>query len=273
MALSTAEKNRLKIRYGSWALITGASSGIGKELAERLAESGLNVCIVARRKAALDEFASVLRSKYRIEVLVVEADLSQQRGIDDTLQAARMLDVGLLVASAGFGTSGLFVENSIDDEQQMLAVNCTALLALTHHFSRIFKARKKGGIILLSSLVAFQGVPYSAHYAATKAYVQSLAEGLYHELKPFGVDVLAAAPGPVSSGFAEVADMKMSMALKPSDVGIPILKALGRTSTVLPGFLSKLLVYSLSTAPRWGKVRLMQLIMGGMTEHQRKHKQ
>jgi short-subunit dehydrogenase len=270
MALSTTEKNRLKTRYGAWALITGASSGIGKELAERLAESGLNVCIVARRKTALDELASTLRSKYRVEVLVVEADLSQQTGIDATLQAIQTLDVGLLAASAGFGTSGLFIENSIDDEQQMLAVNCTALLALTHHFSRIFKARKKGGIILLSSLVAFQGVPYSAHYAATKAYVQSLAEGLYHELKPFGVDVLAAAPGPVSSGFAEVANMQMSMSLKPSDVGIPILKALGRTSTVLPGFLSKLLVYSLSTAPRWGKVRIMQLIMGGMTEHQRK---
>jgi uncharacterized protein len=270
MALSTAEKNRLKTRYGSWALITGASSGIGKELAERLAESGLNVCIVARRKAALDNLAAALRSQYRVEVVAVEADLSQQAGIDAVLQASQTLDVGLLVASAGIGTSGFFTQNTLADEQQMLAVNCNALLALTHHFSRIFQARKKGGIILLSSLVAFQGVPYSANYAATKAYVQSLAEGLYHELKPFGVDVLAAAPGPVSSGFAEIAHMQMSMSLKPSDVGIPILKALGRTSTVLPGFLSKFLIYSLSTAPRWGKVRLMQIIMGGMTEHQRK---
>ncbi|MFY8000540.1 MAG: SDR family NAD(P)-dependent oxidoreductase [Candidatus Kapaibacteriota bacterium] len=271
MALSTAEKNRLKTRYGAWALITGASSGIGKELAERIAESGLNLCIVARRKDALDELASAMRSKYYVEVVVVEADLSQQAGIDAVLKASQTLDIGLLVASAGFGTSGLFVENRIKEEQQMLAVNCTALFALTHHFSRIFQARKKGGIILLSSLLAFQGVPYSAHYAATKAYVQSLAEGLYHELKPFGVDVLAAAPGPVSSSFAEVADMQMSMVAKPSDIGIPILKALGRASTVLPGFLSKFLAYSLSTAPRWGKVRFMQFIMGGMTEHQRKH--
>ncbi|MCU0425458.1 MAG: SDR family oxidoreductase [Candidatus Kapabacteria bacterium] len=270
MALSTAEKNRLKNRYGSWALITGASSGIGRELAERLAEAGLNLCIAARRKDALDALASSLRTQYRVEVLVVEADLGTPEGIEHVLKSAQTLDIGLLVASAGFGTSGLFVENSIEEEQQMLAVNCTALLALTHHYSRKFKARKKGGIILLSSLVAFQGVPYSANYAATKAYVQSLAEGLYHELKPFGVDILAAAPGPVSSGFADVANMQMSMSLKPSDVGVPILKALGRTSTVLPGFLSKFLVYSLSTAPRWGKVRIMQLIMGGMTEHQRK---
>jgi short-subunit dehydrogenase len=113
MALSTAEKNRLKTRYGAWALITGASSGIGKELAERIAESGLNLCIVARRKDALDELASAMRSKYYVEVVVVEADLSQQAGIDAVLKASQTLDIGLLVASAGFGTSGLFVENRI----------------------------------------------------------------------------------------------------------------------------------------------------------------
>lgn len=271
MKLSTAENQRLRTRYGSWALVTGASSGIGKEIAERLAEAGLNLCIVARRKTALEEFATLLRTNYRVEVLVIEADLSETSGNETVLNAIQNLDVGLLVASAGFGTSGFFADNTLDEEQQMLAVNCASLLALTHHCSRVFKARKKGGIILLSSLVAFQGVPYSAHYAATKAYVQSLAEALYHELKPFGVDVLAAAPGPVSSGFADVAKMQMSMSLQPSDVGTPILKALGRTSTVLPGFLSKLLVYSLRTAPRPLKVRIMQLIMGGMTEHQRKN--
>jgi hypothetical protein len=270
MQLSITDKTRLKARYGSWALITGASSGIGKELAERLAESGLNLLIVARRKALLDELALEMRKKYGVEVVIVEADISLPDGIDEVLHVARTLDVGLLVASAGFGTSGLFAESSLQEELQMVQVNCSALLALTHHYSKVFRNRNRGGIILLSSMVAFQGVPYSANYAATKAYVQSLAEALYHELKPFGVDVLAAAPGPVESGFSGVADMKMSMALKPSDVGVPILKALGKTSTVLPGFLTKFLVYSLRTVPRWGKVRIMQLVMGGMTEHQRK---
>jgi short-subunit dehydrogenase len=118
--------------------------------------------------------------------------------------------------------------------------------------------------------VAFQGVPYSANYAATKAYIQSLAEALHVELKPYGVDVLAAAPGPVNSEFASRANMKMGNVLKPEDVGIPILKALGRKSTVLPGTLSKVLVYSLRTLPRWAKVRAMKVVMGGMTKHQRK---
>jgi short-subunit dehydrogenase len=121
-------------------------------------------------------------------------------------------------------------------------------------------------------MVAFQGVPYSANYAATKAYVQSLAEALAIELKPSGVDVLAAAPGPVSSGFEQRANMKMYMSLKPLDVGVPILKALGRKSTVLPGLLTKLLIYSLRTIPRWGKVKIMKMVMDGMTKHQRQYK-
>jgi short-subunit dehydrogenase len=97
----------------------------------------------------------------------------------------------------------------------MIRVNCQALLALAYQFGKQFSANKRGGIILLSSLVAFQGVPYSANYAATKAYVQSLAEGLARELKPTGVDVLAAAPGPVRSGFAKRANMQMGMSLTP----------------------------------------------------------
>jgi short-subunit dehydrogenase len=269
MSLSTAEKTRLKTRYGSWAIVTGASSGIGKELAERLGEAGLNVLLVARRRELLEHLAQTIEAQYHVQTQIVEADLSHQAGVQAVTGAAQTLDVGLLVASAGFGTSGLFTGAPLEEELKMLNVNCSALLALTYHFTNVFKQRKRGGIILLSSLVAFQGVPFSAHYAATKAYVQSLAEALHVELKPFGVDVLAAAPGPVETGFSEVADIKMSMALPPADVGVPILKALGRTMTVLPGGLTKLLTYSLHTAPRRLRVRIMRGIMGGMTEHQR----
>jgi hypothetical protein len=151
----------------------------------------------------------------------------------------------------------------------MLRVNSEALLKLTHYYSQLFSRQKHGGIILLSSIVSFQGVPYAANYAASKAYVQSLGEALAIELKPYGVDVLAAAPAPVVSGFGDRANMEMGKALTPQQIGVPILKALGRRSTVLPGFLSKLLTYSLRTVPRWGKVRIMKIVMGGMTKHQR----
>ena len=121
----------------------------------------------------------------------------------------------------------------------------------------------------MSSIVAFQGVPYAANYAASKAYVQTLGEALAIELKPQGVDVLCAAPGPVDSGFGQRSNMVMGTALHPSEIGVPILKALGRKSLVFPGRLTKILVYALKPIPRWGMVRIMQMVMGGFTKHQR----
>jgi short-subunit dehydrogenase len=269
MAFSQSEINRLKNNYGSRALITGASSGIGLELAERLAEAGFSLILNSRRVEELEKVKKLLHLKYNTAVVLVPADVSTQEGINDVIKAAEAIDVGLFIASAGFGTSGEFIKSAIDEELNMLRVNCEGLLKLTHHFAREFAKKKRGGIILMSSMVAFQGVPFAAHYAATKAYVQSFAEALAIELKPYGVDVLAAAPGPVKSGFRSRANMKMDMALTPEQIGAPILKALGRKTTVLPGFLTKLLVYSLRTVPRWGKVRIMKLVMGGMTQHQR----
>ena len=119
----------------------------------------------------------------------------------------------------------------------------------------------------MSSLLAFQGVPGAANYAATKAYVQSLAEGLRLELSPLGVDVVSSAPGPIRSGFAKRADMKMSMAGTPASVAQGTLDALGRAGTVRPGFLSKVLGFALAFLPRWGRVRMMGLVMAGMTQH------
>ena len=269
MKLSNSEKNRLKIKYGQWAIVTGASSGIGLELAERLAEAGLNLVVNARRENELEKLAQKLKNKNAIQVKIIASDMATAEGVQQVITETQGLNIGLLAVSAGFGTSGLFLNTHIADEINMLRVNCEALLALTYHFAQVFAQQKRGGIILMSSLVGFQGVPYSANYAATKAYVQSLAEALHVELKPYGVDVLAAAPGPVKSGFESRANMKMSMSLTPEQVGIPILKALGRTGTVLPGFLTKFLIYSLRTVPRWGKVLIMKMVMGGMTAHQK----
>lgn len=269
MKLSISEKKRLIEKYGNWAVITGASSGIGLELAYCLADAGFNLVINARDVNKLHEVEKILKSLYKVEVKVIAADASQHDSIDKITTETSPLNIGLLIVSAGYGTSGLFINSSLPSEINMLRVNCEALLSLTHYFSQKFAQQSRGGIILMSSMVAFQGVPYSANYAATKAYVQSLAEALAVELKPYNVDVLAAAPGPVSSGFEERANMKMSMSLKPSDIGVPILKALGRKTTVLPGLLTKILVYSLRTVPRWGKIKIMQKVMGGMTRHQR----
>jgi short-subunit dehydrogenase len=269
MKLATKEKNRLKLKYGDWAVVTGASSGIGLEISKLLASAGFNLVINARNLEKLDQIKSELESKYAIQVNTIATDVASEGSFKTITDLVQDLNVGLLVVSAGFGTTGLFISGEIEEEKNMLRVNCEALLDITFHFSRLFAKQKRGGIILLSSMVAFQGVPYSANYAATKAYVQSLGEALAVELEPYGVDVLAAAPGPVRSGFADRANMKMSMSLGTEEVGVPILKALGRKNTVLPGFLTKFLVYSLMMVPRWAKVRIMQKVMGGMTAHQR----
>lgn len=123
----------------------------------------------------------------------------------------------------------------------MLQVNCRAVMAMTLAMSRRMRARGRGGIVLRGSLVGFQGVPQAAHYAATKAYVQSLAEGLGRELSPAGVEVLSSAPGPVASGFGAVANMRITNWVRATTVARETLDALGRKRTVRPGLLSKVL--------------------------------
>jgi short-subunit dehydrogenase len=265
--LSAPLSRRLKEKYGPWAVITGASSGIGHAFAIGLGAAGLNLVLVARRREALEKLAGDLQSRFGVAARVIAADLAHETGIDTVQTGTHDLDVGLLVASAGFGTSGPFLDGALAQELEMLQVNCGALVALSQHFGQRFAARGRGGLVLMSSIVGLQGTPYAAHYAATKAYVQALGEALHVELAPLGVDVIASAPGPVNSGFAARAGQRMGAALEPVDVVEPTLKALGRRATVLPGLLTKLLVYSLALLPRQLRVRIMGRVMHGMTRH------
>jgi uncharacterized protein len=266
-AHSAMRSHETRQRYGPWAVVTGASDGIGRAFADCLAEMGLNLVLVARRQQVLSDLANQLTRSHGVDTVVVATDLGKRAGIDDLIARTQSLDVGLLVAAAGFGTSGRFVQAVLETELDMIDVNCRAVAALSHHFGLRFAQQKRGGIILLSSIVAFQGVPRAANYAATKAYVQSLAEGLRVELLPCGVDVLSSAPGPVQTGFAKRADMELGAAAMPAVVARASLAALRGAGTVRPGLLSKLLGWSLALLPRWARVRVMATIMGGMTKH------
>lgn len=261
-------QRRTSERYGPWAVVTGASDGIGREFASRLAASGVDLVLVARRAEMLATLARELEVQHGIRTVAVAADLATSAGVHEVIARSEPLEVALLVAAAGFGTSGAFVDGDVVNELAMIDVNCRAVAALTHHFGARFAARRRGGLVLLSSLVAFQGVPRAANYAATKAYVQTLAEGLAHELRPFGVDVIACAPGPIRSGFGQRANMTMGLAQTPAAVAQATLDTLGKQGTVRPGWLSKLLELSLALLPRWGRVRMMGIVMGGMTKHQ-----
>lgn len=262
-------RDRLRTRYGPRALVTGASSGIGREIAVQLAEAGFDLVLVARRETALLELAAELTGRHGVDVQVLPIDLARTDGVDELIAATDGVDLGLYVAAAGFGTSGPFLRALPVREREMLRLNCEAVLTTSQVFGKRFADRGRGGIVLMSSIVGFQGLPNAAHYAATKAYVQTLAEALYVELRPHGVDVLAAAPGPTRSGFADRAEMTMGRALSSAAVARGTLDALGRRPTALPGLLSRVLKDSLAPLPRRARVRIMGSVMAGMTDHQR----
>lgn len=255
-------------RYGPWAVVTGASDGIGQAFARHLAAKGLNLALVARRGERLAALERELAQAHGVTCLPVALDLSLADAPQALAETMSGYDVGLLVAAAGYGTSGPFLDGDIGQELEMIDVNCRAVAALTHLFGKRLAARGKGGIILLSSLVAFQGVPRAANYAATKAYVQVLAEGLRQELSRMGIDVAAIAPGPVRSGFGARAGMTMGMAGTPDVVAAASLSKLGRKGTIRPGFVSTLLESALAPLPRRGRTMILQRVMAGMTSHQ-----
>ena len=265
--MNLKHREQFQSRYGKWAVVTGASSGIGRAMVNEIAAKGLNLVLVARRQSELEQVAKYVSARYGVEARVLAGDLASTKTLTHIETETKDLDIGLLVAAAGFGTAGDFLNANLEAELAMLDVNCRAVMQLSLHFGKRLAERGRGGLILFGSLVGYQGTPHAAHYAATKAYVQSLAEALHVELAPKGVDVLSSAPGPVNSGFAMRADMKMGAAEKPETVAKATLNALGKNMTVTPGALSKLLTWSLMTAPRGLRVRIMGKIMGGMTQH------
>ncbi|RTL17267.1 MAG: SDR family NAD(P)-dependent oxidoreductase [Burkholderiales bacterium] len=252
-------------RYGPWAIVTGASDGLGAAFAAELAAQGLNLVLCARRAERLEALAADLRQRHGIEARCIALDLGDA-ALQERLHAfCEPLDIGLLVAAAGFGSAGPWLASDPAEDAAMLAVNCGAVLAQSRWLAPRLARRGRGGLLLLSSIVAFQGCPGSAHYAATKAWVQTLAEGLRAELAPAGVDVLAVAPGPVASGFGARAGMDLANATPPAVVAAAALQALPGGGTSRPGAMAKLLGWSLATAPRPLRVRLMGRIMAGLT--------
>jgi uncharacterized protein len=256
--------SELKRRFGPTAVVTGASDGIGRAFAIRLAEHGYDLILVARRESALQELALDLESRFGAQVRVVASDLSDPSAVADLLTLTEDTPVGLVVAAAGFGSIGPFLDQDMASEINMVDLNCRSVVALSYGFGQRMSASKRGGIVLFGSLVGFNGAPLSATYAATKGFVQSFAEGIAAEMRPHGVSVLSVAPGPVGTGFAARAGMQMGQAATPEMVARSALAALGRQTTVRPGFLAKFLGWSLAMLPRWGRVRVMGIIMKGM---------
>ena len=234
--------NKFIEKYGTWAIITGASSGIGVEFANQIAAKGLNVVLVARRKQLLESLAKQLVEKYAIQCRVVEADLSVENFQFDILDATKDLEIGLLVNNAGMNCEGDFYRGSLDRNLQMLNLNTKAPFVLAYEFGKQFISRKKGGIIFTSSISAFNAHPYLSHYAATKAYILSLAESMNYEFKDKNVDVLAVCPGMTKSEMTK--GMKEGpMLMEAAPVVKLAIDNLGKEAYVVPGFINKTQVF------------------------------
>lgn len=252
-------------KYGPWAVITGATAGIGRALTLQVAESGVNIVAVARRQPRLDELAHELRSRFGVQVLSVQADLRDPAAIETITKATEGLDIGLLIPNAGAEMSGSFVTSNGEDHVRLAQLNAVAPMQLAHYYGGHMAARGRGGIMFVSSLFGYQGVPFVAHYAATKAYILSLGEALHVELKPHGVDVLVLSPGLTSTEMTANMSIDFSklpmIPQRPDQVAIVGWHALGKKATVVSGFMNKIMAWENRLLPRAAPVALLGFLL------------
>lgn len=238
-------KSALITTHGPWALVTGASSGIGTEFARQLAGKGFHLVLVARRLELLETLAKELTSAHQIEVRCLKIDLSDADAAGQIIQACEELEIGLIVNNAGSGVPGDFSESDPLEEKKLLHLNCLTPMALTRGLLPGLLARNKGGVIFVSSLMGFQGVPYMANYSATKGFLLNLGEALHHELRDKGIDVLVLAPGATNTPGKDLHPVDYSKLpiqwMSPERVVEAALKGLARRKTlVIPGWKNHL---------------------------------
>ena len=246
-------------KYGSWALIAGASEGIGAAFSEALAQRGLNLILIARRKNPLSALAQSLRTRHEIEVVECALDLGNMTSVRDFISSLDKT-VGLLVYNAAYSPIGYFKDVPYSDLENILSVNIQTPLYMIKALSDSMIEQGKGGVILMSSLSGLQGSPKIATYAASKSFNNILAEGLWHELKDFNIDVLASVAGAVRTpGYMTSANEKDAPGtLDPDEVVEETLAALGSSPSVTPGSFNRFAQFIMSRVlPRKRAIRIM----------------
>ncbi|MDD4778329.1 MAG: SDR family oxidoreductase [Fermentimonas sp.] len=253
------------------ALITGASKGIGRELAHLFAKDGCNLVLAARSAKELDSLKVQLEEKYKVTVHTSIKDLSQPESAQtlfDELKAADV-DIDYLVNNAGFGDYGTFAETEWDTYEKMISLNVTTLTHLCHLFIRDIRGRKHGRILNISSTAAFQPGPMMAVYFASKAFVLNFSEAIGHELRKDNITVTTLCPGPTSTNFGEVSGMNASKLVKnvtiasSADVAKLGYKAMMKgNATVIHGAQNKLAPFGVRFLPRKWVTRVSAKVMG-----------
>jgi short-subunit dehydrogenase len=235
-----------KDQFGLWALITGASSGIGREFARQLAKAGLNTVLAARRGALLEEVGRSLAKDFGVQHRVITADFSEEWFVETLVNSTDDLDIGLVVSNAGTPSPGLFVSKDRDELASQLRLNLLSHLDIAHHFGRKLDARGRGGLVFVGAMGAGKGIPYMANDSGAKAYVQCLVQALHVELKPAGVHVTVLAPGPTETPGLEILGLTPeSMPMKPMKVEQCVSEAIrglaANRSLVIPGRMNRIM--------------------------------
>ncbi|MFZ3214603.1 MAG: SDR family oxidoreductase [Candidatus Acidiferrales bacterium] len=241
---------------GKWALITGASAGIGLELAKLLAAGGANLVLTARRTDRLQKLAQDLSAQHGVKVEIFSADLTRPEAPGEiyAFTANTQIEVEFLINNAGFGAYGYVHEIPVGKMLEMIQVNCSAVVQLTRLYLPAMVQRKHGDVMIVASLAGFQPLPFSSCYAATKAFDLLLAEGIAEEVRPLGVRVCALCPGSTVTEFQSVAKQpdrpfrNAETAEKVARVGLEA-QAAGKPY-VISGFINRLMKESQRLAPR-----------------------
>lgn len=232
--------SNLMQRYGPTALITGASSGIGAEFARQLATAGMNLILAARRRENMEALRNEIRADHDVQVRIEAVDLADDPGA--LIEATAGDDIDVLVNNAGFGEKDPFLDIDIERQLKMIRLNCATVIRLTHHYVGRMVQRDRGAVIITSSTGAYQALPYSAVYGATKAFDLHFGEALACELKDTNVDVLTLCPGPTDTEGPRRTGVDTDR-VKMMPVGPVVtaaLRSLGRRPTVIPGFTNRL---------------------------------
>ncbi len=233
-------------RFGPWALITGASSGIGKEFARQLAAAGINVVLVARRDALLAELGRAISQEFDVQYRALAMDLSQEGFVSKLAEHTKDLDIGLVVSNAGTPNPGEFLKLDRQLLEETLRLNTMSHLDIAHYFGRKLAQRKRGGLILVGAMGAENGIPRIANDGAAKAYVHSLGEALHYEFKPLGVYVTVLAAGFTNTPVLEKFGFNpKTMPMKPMSVEQCVSEGLSgllkNRSRIVPGWLNRIM--------------------------------
>jgi uncharacterized protein len=247
-------------RFGPWAVVTGASSGIGEAFATLLAERGINLVITARRKDRLEQLATALASRHGVKIETLELDLTNREFLASLLSATDHKDIGLIVSNAGFGFKGLHHLQNQGQLVSLIDVNVLAPTLIANAYAAHLIGRGRGGILITGSVEGFFSSPWSAAYAATKAYVHSLGESLWDELKPHGIDVLVVAPGATDTENLKLQGFDarhMKNVMSPREVAEMALANIGKGPVFVPGGLNRIMVRVLQLIPKRSRIRLV----------------